>query len=518
MGCYRCLGGCVSGVAASNGTMTTTLSKSKYLAGCQCPKRLWLQCFSPELAAEQDASVAARLEAGTEIGRHARALFSGGVLVDEEAWQHDEAVTRTQALLADLAVPAIFEAAFVHARVRIRVDVLERLPGGAWGVREVKSGTGVKDVHLPDVAVQRFVLEGAGLSVPSVEIIHVDRNYIRGDSGIDWQAFFKRADVTADVKPLMKSVPARVEELHRVLGLPDTPAIEPDRHCSSPYDCEFWEHCTRDKPEDWIFYLPVQPDRFEALRAAGIERIVDIPDDFPLSERQERVRTVLRSGMPFISPDLAQALDGFGPPADYLDFETVNPDIPLYPGTRPYEHIPFQWSLHRVEADGHVEHHEFLASGRVDPRRELAEKLLLTLGKEKRPILVYSHFEARVLGDLVSALPDLAQEIDQVRGRLCDLLLVVRRHVYHGAFRGSFSLKDVAPALVPDFGYEDLAGVSHGLAAGVAFLRLAHGELGSPEEEERIRAALLAYCERDTMALVALHRTMREWCSSQVKG
>jgi len=206
---------CVSGVGVSNGAMTTTLSKSKYLAGCQCPKRLWLECFSPELAAEQDASVAARMEVGTEIGRHARVLFPGGVLVDEEAWQHGKAVARTQALLADPAVPAVFEAAFVHADVRIRVDVFERLPGGAWGLREVKSGASVKDVHLHDVAVQRFVLEGVGLRVPSVEIIHVDRNYVRGDSGIDWQAFFERADVTAEVEPLMENVPIRVEQLHR---------------------------------------------------------------------------------------------------------------------------------------------------------------------------------------------------------------------------------------------------------------------------------------------------------------
>jgi len=498
--------------------MTTTLSKSKYLAGCQCPKRLWLGTFSPELASEPDASLTARLEVGTEIGRQARALFPGGVLVDEEAWQHGKAVARTQALLADPAVPAVFEAAFVHAGVRIRVDVLERLARGTWGLREVKSGTGVKEVHLHDVAVQRFVLEGAGLSVPSVEIIHVDRDYIRGDSGIDWQAFFKRADVTAEVDPLMENLPARVEELHRVLRLPDSPAIEPDRHCSSPYECEFWEYCTRDKPEDWIFYLPANPDRFEVLRAAGIERIVDIPDDFPLSGRQERVRAVLQSGEPFISPELGQALKGFGPPADYLDFETVNPDIPLYPGTRPYEHIPFQWSLHRVEADGRMEHHEFLASGSVDPRRELAEKLLLTLGREKRPILVYSHFEAGVLDDLHSALPDLALEIAEVKGRLRDLLLVVRRHVYHGGFHGSFTLKAVAPALVAGFGYDDLEQVAEGRAAGIAFLRLARGDLGSPEDEERIRAALLAYCERDTMALVALHRIMRGWCSSKVEG
>ena len=508
---------CIRSVVPSNGTMTTTLSKSKYLAGCQCPKRLWLQCFSPELAVEQDPSVAARLEVGTEIGRHARALFPGCVLVDEEAWRHGKAGARTQELLTDSAVPAIFEPAFVHAGVRIRVDVLERLSGGAWGLREVKSGTGVKEVHLHDVAVQRFVLEGAGLRVPSVEIIHVDGTYVRGNAGIDWQAFFKRADVTSDAEPFMKDVPARVEDLHRILGLPNSPAIEPDRHCSSPYECEFWEYCTRDKPEDWIFYLPANPERFEALRAAGIERIVGIPNDFPLTGRQERVRSALRSGKPFISPDLAQALDGFGPPADHLDFETVNPDIPLYPGTRPYEHIPFQWSLHRVEADGHMEHHKFLASGSVDPRREFAETLLAALGGESRPIIVYSSFEARVLGGLASALPDLAQELNAVKSRLRDLLPVVRRHVYHGAFRGMFSLKAVAPALVAGFGYDDLEQIADGRSAGIAFLRLAQGELGSLEEEE-IRGALLAYCERDTMALVELHRAMREWGRSQAQG
>jgi hypothetical protein len=145
------------------------LSKSKYIAGLQCPRRLWLAWHEPDLADPQPDALSARFDEGAEIGRQARELFADGALVDDAAWHHGEAVARTRALLSDPQIGAIFEAAFEHAGVRIRVDVLERLPGGAWGLREVKAGTRVRDVHLHDVALQRFVLEGAGVPLGSVE-------------------------------------------------------------------------------------------------------------------------------------------------------------------------------------------------------------------------------------------------------------------------------------------------------------------------------------------------------------
>jgi predicted RecB family nuclease len=491
--------------------MTPTLSKSKYLAGCQCTRRLWFRCHMPELAVVSEGAQTRRLDVGTEIGRRAHALFPGGVLVDEDASQHREAVERTRTLLADASVPAIFEGAFTHAGVRIRVDVLERLADGAWGLREVKSAASVKEEHLHDVAVQHFVLEGAGLRVPSVEVIHVNSDYVRGDGGIDWQQFFHRADVTEAVEPLRADVPGRVQFLHAVLALDDAPAIEPSRHCFAPRECEFWTHCTREKPVDWIFHLPGRPDRFEALRAAGIERISDIPDDFPLSGAQARVRAVLREGGVFVSSDLGAALAAAGPPACYLDFETMNPAIPPYPGTRPYQRIPFQWSLHRLDEAGVLEHREFLARGRVDPRREFAATLLDALGGRPEPVLVYSHFEADVLGEVARAVPEHAGALAGLRARLVDLLPVVRRHVYHRDFGGSFSLKAVAPALVPGFGYEDLEGVAGGDEAAQAFTGLAQdlaqGAV-SEAEEAHVRSALLAYCRRDTLALVELHRAL----------
>ena len=216
---------------------------------------------------------------------------------------------------------------------------------------------------------------------------------------------------------------------------------------------------------------------------------------------------MLHSGRAFIAPELSAALAGSGPPAEYLDFETMNPAIPLYPGTRPYERIPFQWSLHRVDAQGVRMHREFLADGRIDPRRAFATSLLEEVRGGTTPVLVYSSFESSVLAELTAALPDLAAGLETLRARLGDLYAAVSRHVYHPAFGFSFSLKSVAPALVPGFGYTALEEIADGGQASSAFARIA-SEKCAPNEEARIRGQLLVYCQRDTLALVELHRAL----------
>lgn len=484
------------------------LSKSKYLAAKQCQKRLWLGCFAPQVATPPDPALQARLAAGTEIGKMARLLFPRGVLVEEEAFRHEEAVRRTGRLIRDPAVSAIFEAAFQHEEVRIRVDILERLQGGSWGVREVKSSTAVSDVHIDDLAIQWFVLTGAGVHLESAEIVCVNQNYVRGQGEVKWAEFFCRHDVTARVNQRLSEVPGLVKRFHGVLALSQPPPVEPWAQCFSPYECEFFEHCSRDEPDDWILYLPRLPEAKRArLRDAGIERISDIPDDFPLCPVQRRIREAVRCGREVREPGLAEALSGFGPPADYLDFETMNPAIPLYAGTRPYERIPFQWSLHRVGSEGRVSHQEFLADGRGDPRVPFAQTLLRALEETDNPVVVYSSFEAATLACLAKLLPELAGRLERASSRLKDLLPVVKKHLYHPAFRFSFSIKNVAPALSPGFCYDDLGAVAAGDRASALFVALARGELAS-EEELRARRELLEYCRRDTQALLELHRAL----------
>ncbi|MFP6628318.1 MAG: DUF2779 domain-containing protein [Myxococcota bacterium] len=488
-----------------SGSASSRLSKSKYLAGLQCERRVWLQSHDDALASEWSAATQAILDAGTEVGTRARELFPGGELVDEPPWEHAQAVARTQRLVAEASRPAIFEAAFEHAGVRIRVDVLERLSSGRWGLREVKSSGSVKVQHLDDLAVQHFVLTGAGLDVVSSELIHVNTSYERGPDGIDWERYFVRVECSKDIQERLVDVPERVHSLLAVLSEPTPPEVAPDRHCKNPHECEFWAHCTRDKPEDWVFHLPrMSQDRYQDLVRQGQERISELPADVDLTPVQERVRDVVQSGEPFVSSTLQAALADAGPPAWYLDFETTNPAIPQFEGTRPYQMIPFQWSLHRVDVDASLTHAEFLAEGHEDPRPAFCESLLAALPDDGAAIHVYSRFEATRLRELAEEFPSHAPGLDRIRGRLFDELEVVRRDVYHGDFGCSFSIKSVAPALAPGFGWDDLGEVSEGSEAPVAWNRLASGEAG-PGETARLREALLAYCKRDTLAMVKLH-------------
>jgi predicted RecB family nuclease len=493
---------------------TPLLSKSKYLAGLQCPRRLWLAAHARDLAAQPSAAELALQAAGSEVGEHARRLFPGGVVVAEEARQHAQALRRTRALLTDARVPAVFEAAFEHAGVRIRVDVLERLPGGRFGLREVKAATSVKDHHVDDLAIQRFVLEGSGLQVGSVELVYVNGDYARGAHGMDWQRFFRRQDCARPVARRLRELRANVERFHAVLAQRAAPEVEPGPHCHSPFGCEFWGHCTREKPADWIHHLPrLRARRLAELRSAGHERIALLPDDAPLTALQRRVRDTVRAGRPFVSRALAAALRPLEPPAWYLDFETLAPAVPLYPGTRPYEPVPFQWSLRRLRPGGRPTERGFLARGVGDPRPRLAEALVSTLRGDEAPIAVYSSYEQVQIAGLMESVPALSDELYAISKRLVDLLDVVRQHVYHPAFGGSFSIKSVAPALVPALGYGDLE-VADGAAASAHFLRIARGDLAR-DEEARVRQALRAYCARDTLALVEVHRALRRLAAGE---
>jgi len=483
------------------------LSKSRYISGLQCFRRLWLGWHDPEPRSEAEPGTI--LAVGTEVGIAARLLVPGGILVEEGPERHAEAVERTRRLIADPTVPAIFEAAFAFDRVLIRADILERLSSGAWRLAEVKSTTRVKPEHLSDLAIQAYVVAGSGLVVGEMQLVHVDTSYVRGENGIDWAAYFEREDVTGEVCDLVASVPGRVAEMHAVLAMPTAPEVRPSGHCFSPFPCEFWDRCTSGKPSDWIINLPrLKAAIFAELDASGIESMRDIPTDFPLTPGQKRVVDAVLSGQEFISNELPEALASLGPPASYLDFETFSPAIPLYAGTSPYQRIPFEWSMHHSDGAGKVRHFEFLADGGVDPRREFAETLLKTTACFSGPIIVYSGFEASVLRSLVGLLPDLSGSLLAMIDRLVDLLPIVRTHVSHPGFLGSYSIKSVAPALVPGFTYDDLDGVSDGSDASAVFYRLVSDRSLPDGDRGGYRRALRTYCGRDTLALMYVHRRL----------
>ena len=367
----------------------------------------------------------------------------GGILVDEGPDQHAQAVTRTRELIANPDVPAIFEAAFAFDNVLIRADILQRLPSGAWRLAEVKSTTRVKPEHLHDLAIQAYVITGSGITLEQMQLVHVDTTYVRGENRIDWHAYFEPEDLTDEVRNLLASVPERVAEMHAILGMPTAPEIRPSGHCFSPFECEFWTRCTASKPSDWIFYLPrLNATTFAELDGNGIEfdarySVGVVPHSRTAAGCGCRR---LWSGVYLGRPRRCTC-----PFGEYLDFETFSPAVPLYAGTSPYQRIPFQWSIHYDDGQSDVRHSEFLAEGDSDPRRDFAQKLIVAIGRTSGPIIVYSPFEASVLNDLAAFLPDLSGSLLAVIDRVCDLLPIVRAHVAHPAFLGSYSIKVVRP-------------------------------------------------------------------------
>ena len=489
--------------------MSMRISKTKFCAGVQCLKRLYLLVHEPELAAELDAASEAIMAQGREVGLLARQMFPGGVEVRNDGGL-DEAIRTTRELVANTDVPAIFEGTFEHGGVLVRVDALQR-QGKRWKLVEVKSTTDLKDHHLEDVAIQYRVLSCSGLKIASACLAHINRDYVHPGGKIDPREFFRVRNVTWRVQQLQPKLTSQLRSEFRVLAQPTAPNIRTGSHCTDPVVCEFFDHCIPPRPDDHIGYLPrIHASVVEAFEEMGVESIWDIPADFDLTEIQRRAVTCVRTDEPwFDHVGLRVKLATLRYPVAYLDFETVNPAIPRFACTHPYQHITFQWSAHiQQRPDAEPEHYEFLATDARDPRHEFISSLCTALG-QTGSIVVYSSFESKRLSELDSWLPEFADRINAIQARLFDLLPIVRGHVYHAAFAGSYSLKSVLPALVPGMSYDGME-VTDGQDAGLAWEKLIRGKLDQTETK-KITKALLGYCGLDTLALVKLLTELRKY-------
>jgi len=481
--------------------VTIRLSKSKFVAGCQCLKRLYLLVHEPELAVAPDAADRAIIEQGRQVGLLAREMFPGGVAV--ECRNREQAIRATRNLICNPQVPAIFEAAFEYRNVFVRVDVLERRRNQRWRLIEVKSSTDVRDHHLEDVAIQYRVASGTGLDLAACSLAYVNRDYVYQGGFIEPQSFFKIVNMTCQVAKSQSDIATQIGSDFGMLSKPTSPQIAPGQQCSRPIICEFFAHCNPPRPHDHVGFLPrIHRSVVEALEEIGVESIRDIPHGFELSDIQRRAATCVQTGEPWFSPQLRDVLGGLTHPLYFADFETVNRCIPRFAGMRPYDHLPFQWSVHvQREPGAEPEHYEFLATYSSDPRREFISSLCAALG-ERGSIVVYSSFESQRLSELGSWLPEFADRIVAIQARLFDLLPILREHVYHPAFGGSYSLKSVLPALVPEMTYEGME-IADGQDARLAWEALMRGTV-DVAARVRIRQALLNYCGKDTLALVRL--------------
>jgi predicted RecB family nuclease len=489
------------------------ITKSKFLAGNQCLKRLYWIVHSPELAVQVDESDQSIIEQGREVGLLARRMFPGGVAV--ESGDREHAIRTTRELVANPAVQAIFEGAFEHGDVFVRVDILHRRRDKRWRLIEVKSTTDAKDHHLGDVAIQHRVVTRSGVDVAASCLAHVSRDYVYEGGPIDVHRLFKIKNLTRQVEKLQPEVSIQLRSEFRILAMPEAPQIPAGRQCNDPFTCEFFDHCNPPLADDHILRLPrIHANTVAKLVALGVQSIHDIPEDYPLTERLRRASTSVQMRKPWFGPELQDELGRLTYPLYFADFETVNPAIPRFAEMRPYDQIPFQWSVHVKRQPGAApEHFEFLATDKSDPRPAFISSLCDALDDRGSIVVYHQQFESQRLAYLASWLPQFSGRITGIQQRLWDLLPIIRDHVYHPEFGASYSLKSVLPALVPQMTYAGME-VRDGQAAGLAWESLVSGGLNGGERE-RISKALLDYCWQDTLGMVRLLERLQTEVSSR---
>lgn len=352
------------------------------------------------------------------------------------------------------------------------------------------------------------VLTGSGVNLTNASLCHINNNYIYNGKHIDPHGLFTIVDLTDETRALQSEVVKQLKDLKVMLSAKKPPKGDPPFVCGDPYECLYYDHCTSDKDEYWVFNLPrLRSDKLRELHGRGIVRVQDLPDDMKLSAIQERVKKALLSGKEYISPDLIPELNGVEYPLHFLDFETFMPTIPRYKGTRPYQTLPFQWSCHILHKNGKLDHKEYICTEDQDPREEFTATMLDVLGSSGT-IATYSPYEKRIISQMANELPEYGKRLMELLPRLWDLYAVISSNYYHPGFGKSFSIKSVLPTLVksPDLDYKKLD-VQDGGQASLAY-EVMICKSTDVTEKKRIRTALTEYCKLDTFAMVELRREL----------
>jgi predicted RecB family nuclease len=487
------------------------LTKSLFAAGLQCHKLLWLRVHEPmAVELQPDIVLQDRFDQGRQVGELARTRFEGGALATM-AGERSARLEGTAFLMAAHPGPW-FEAAFSADEVFVAADIVLRVDDG-FCIVEVKSASEKKDEHIPDAAIQTHVLRRNGIRVDRVEVMHLCKEFRHPDGG----ELFTRSDVTAEVEAMLPAIGAQIDDQRAVLDGP-MPAAVIGARCFAPRDCPFLERCWPSDPGHISKLYNVGPKKTVAYMQKGVHRISDLPGDAKLPPAAARQRRALETGNLVVEPGLASALEPFDVhPLGFLDFETVARAVPVWPGMGPWHQAAAQFSYHETVPGGGYRHEQHLADGGDDARPGVARRLI-DATRNARRVVMYSHFEKTQIGALAEAVPALAPELLALRDKLIDLLPVVREHVYHPGFQGSFSIKYVLGPLVPGLDYSDLV-IVNGLVASVQIARLLFvADRIAPDERPNVRRQLLEYCERDTWATVRLLESLRALADRPASG
>ena len=493
------------------------LSKSKYTGLWQCPKIAWLRQTKPEEAVIDDM-VQARFEAGNKVGDLAMGLFGDFVEVttyNGEKLDLSAMISKTVTEM-EKGTDNICEASFSYNGLYCAVDIL-RKNGDGWDIYEVKSSTkhkkpdgtyeDDKEVYIADISYQKYVLEHCGVKVNGTYLVCLNGDYIFNGT-LDLKQLFFVSDVSTEVMVEINNIEHNLEVAEGILSSDEEPDIDLDIYCQKPYACAFWKYCSRHIPEDSVFkiYRLNTNKKFEYYHKGWIT-YQDLKDNVKFTEEKKKrqIEFGLEDKGTYINkPEIAKFLGKLSYPLYFLDFETMQPVIPEYVGTKPYAQIPFQYSLHYIEKEGgELKHKEFLAESGTDPRRAIAERLCEDIPMNVCTTAYNKRFECDRLKELAETFPDLSEHLLNIRDHVIDLLVPFQSGWYYNrGMGGSFSIKSVLPAIFPDdpsLNYHNLEGVHNGGEAMTVFPKIKDM---APDEQKATIHNLLKYCELDTYAMV----------------
>lgn len=479
----------------------TPITKSIFLNARICMTRGWLMRAGVDSSPPSEGELF-RMEQGQEIGRLARELHPHGVFIKPGTTA--DAVRRTQNALNDPSVTVLFEAAFSDDDYVARADILKRSKRG-WDVFEVKMNLedtdGLSDL-IDDLAYTIMVMRRCSVTVTRAALMLLSRQLRKGMTAADT---FVVIDQTKEVEQRLKDYAPLWGPVRAGTSSPKPPIGKLIADCR---DCEFFcTHCLGKRVQNSVFNLPnLHKNKVAQLGAAGVVAIESLPRGFQLTDLQQRVVNCIRTRKAFVGPSFCKELSRVEWPAHYLDFESVMTALPLYDDIGPFEQIVTQYSIHHCSVAGKATgHSEYLADPSRDCQRELAENLLRDVGN-KGSVIVYSNFEAVRIDALADRFPDLASRLGRLKKRLFDLLPIIRNGFYHHDLGGSFSIKALLPAVIPEMSYDGLE-IGDGGTAIARFARMVMSQF-SVRQAQQVRVDLLQYCKQDTLAMVRLHEAL----------
>lgn len=486
------------------------LSKSRFVSGIQCDKKLWFDFYRKDLKPQIDDQTQAVFDLGHRIGTLAQEMFPNGKDATPEDFSNFQpSIENTKKWISE-KVETIYEATFSAKNAFCMLDILHRKDDEVWAI-EVKSSTSVKDYHSTDASLQYFVMKNAGFAPDRFFMMYINNQYVK--QGELTNELFTLTDITKQVLANQDWIAENLGRLLKMLEIETEPVVEIGGNCSNPFGCEYAHHCWKHIPENSVFELRAGRNKPWNLYSQDILKIEDIPDDFPLTHFQNLQRNGLKNDESYMDKlAIKNIISSWEFPLYFFDFETVFPAIPVLDGTRPYQQVPFQYSLHILDEEGNLSHKEFLANPEdfnngENPLKQMVEQLEKDFGNTGNIVAYNQSFEVGRLNDLANFFSEYAYFLHDLVDRIVDLLPVFQDgYCYFPAMKNSASIKSVLPAIAPDFTYENLEIQDGGAASSLFHQSIENGNF----TDENLRENLLKYCERDTLAMVVIYQFLME--------